>query len=136
MTCNDCPRTLNCPPCPYEDGGPEGVRRHENGAPCDSKECDRYHVFDEPAAPKAPPTPLEDGRPYKPTRAGERTMPLAQQRRPPYAVAYAVGGAEAYEVLVPGDATVMAVDGHLEIRHPGEVQTILQVKPYLQESNG
>jgi hypothetical protein len=56
--------------------------------------------------------------------------PQAPSRRPPYAVAYSVQGAP-YEVLVPGDATVLAVDGQLLIGHEGRtVSGIVQVRPH------
>lgn len=41
----------------------------------------------------------------------------APSRRPPYAVAYAVQSGAQYEVLVSGDATVVAEDGVLKVVH-------------------
>ncbi|MFJ2650854.1 hypothetical protein ACIO1C_29565 [Streptomyces sp. NPDC087420] len=50
-------------------------------------------------------------------------------RRPPYAVAYSVDG-HLYEVALPGDATVTAVDGALVIKHtPGQVAGIVGIQP-------
>ena len=55
--------------------------------------------------------------------------PPQPERRPPYAVAYAVQG-HLYEVALPGDATVEAVDGALVIRHSlGQVAGIVAVNP-------
>lgn len=55
--------------------------------------------------------------------------PPQPQRRPPYAVAYAVQG-HLYEVALPGDATVEAVDGALVIKHAlGMVAGIVGVQP-------
>lgn len=42
--------------------------------------------------------------------------PPQPERRPPLAVDYSAGG-HAYQILVPGDASVVAVDGALYIRH-------------------
>lgn len=54
-------------------------------------------------------------------------------RRPPYAVAYSVSG-HLYEVALPGDATVRAVDGALVIQHHlGPVAGIVQVLPVINE---
>lgn len=50
-------------------------------------------------------------------------------RRPPYAVAYSVDG-HLYEVALPGDATVTAVDGALVIKHgAGQVAGIVGIQP-------
>jgi hypothetical protein len=59
--------------------------------------------------------------------------PPQPERRPPYAVAYSVGG-HLYEVAIPGDATVQAVDGALLITHAlGPVAGIVRTAPL---SNG
>jgi hypothetical protein len=59
--------------------------------------------------------------------------PPQPERRPPYAVAYSVHG-HLYEVAVPGDAAVQAVDGALVIRHHlGPVIGIVQVLPVINE---
>lgn len=56
-------------------------------------------------------------------------LPPQPDRRPPYAVSYSVQG-HLYEVALPGDATVRAVDGALVIQHPlGPVAGIVQVLP-------
>lgn len=56
-------------------------------------------------------------------------LPPQPERRPPYAVAYSVQG-HLYEVALPGDATVRAVDGTLVISHRlGPVSGIVQVVP-------
>ncbi|WP_327719864.1 hypothetical protein OG381_34315 [Streptomyces sp. NBC_00490] len=59
--------------------------------------------------------------------------PPQPARRPPYAVTYSVSG-HLYEVALPGDATVRAVDGALVIQHHlGPVAGIVQVLPVLNE---
>ena len=53
--------------------------------------------------------------------------------RPPYAIAYSVEG-QLYEASLPGDATVVAMDGVLIIEHHGRaVSGITQVLPMRQE---
>lgn len=59
--------------------------------------------------------------------------PPQPDRRPPYAVAYSVQG-HLYEVALPGDASVKAVDGALVIQHHlGPVAGICQVLPVINE---
>jgi hypothetical protein len=48
--------------------------------------------------------------------------------RPPYAVAYSVGG-QLFESWLPGDATAVAQDGVLIIQHSGPVAGIVRVSP-------
>jgi hypothetical protein len=63
------------------------------------------------------------------SREANEPPPPQPLRRPPYAVAYSVGG-HLYEVALPGDATVQAVDGALIIQHAlGPVAGITQVLP-------
>lgn len=66
--------------------------------------------------------------------ANEMEPPPPQpERRPPYAVAYSVQG-HLYEVALPGDAAVKAVDGALIIQHHlGPVAGIVQVLPVINE---
>jgi hypothetical protein len=65
---------------------------------------------------------------------GVAKPPPQPQRRPPFAVAYSVQG-HLYEVALPGDATVKAVDGALVIQHHlGPVAGIVQVLPVIGES--
>lgn len=60
---------------------------------------------------------------------GKRPKKPLPKRRPPYAVAYSVGD-HAYEIALPGDATVAAVDGVLVITHAlGPVAGIVQARP-------
>jgi hypothetical protein len=63
--------------------------------------------------------------------------PPQPDRRPPNLIAYSVQG-HLYEVALPGDATVRAVDGVLVIQHHlGPVAAICQVRPIVnEESNG
>lgn len=59
--------------------------------------------------------------------------PPQPERRPPYAVAYSVQG-HLYEVALPGDATVRAVDGALVIQHHlGPVAGITSVLPVINK---
>lgn len=61
-----------------------------------------------------------------------RLMPRPKgepRRRPPYAVAYAIEGGIEYEIALPGDATVRAVDGALVITHAGAVLALTQARP-------
>jgi len=58
----------------------------------------------------------------------EQLVPEAL-RRPSYAVAYATGGDEEFEVVVPGDATVRAVNGALIITHERPVLALVQTRP-------
>jgi hypothetical protein len=58
-----------------------------------------------------------------------KEIPPQPDRRPPVAVAYSVQG-HLYEVALPGDATVQAVDGALVIQHAlGPVAGIVRVTP-------
>jgi hypothetical protein len=70
-------------------------------------------------------------------RPVEEKPPPQPDRRPPYAVAYSVQG-HLFEVALPGDASVKAVDGALVIQHHlGPVLGIVQVLPVInEESNG
>jgi hypothetical protein len=59
--------------------------------------------------------------------------PPQPDRRPPYAVSYSVQG-HLFEVALPGDASVRAVDGALVIQHHlGPVLGIVQVLPVINE---
>lgn len=63
---------------------------------------------------------------------GERLMPRTEAeapRRPPYAVAYAIQGGAQYEIALPGDASVRAVDGALQITHDSAVLALSHVRP-------
>jgi hypothetical protein len=62
--------------------------------------------------------------------------PPQPDRRPPYAVTYSVQG-HLFEVALPGDASVRAVDGALVIQHHlGPVVAICQVLPVINEERG
>ncbi|MFB9393425.1 hypothetical protein ACFPM3_20320 [Streptomyces coeruleoprunus] len=58
--------------------------------------------------------------------------PQQPERRPPYAVAYSVGG-HLYEVLLPGDASASTVNGALVIEHSEQVLGIVRIKPVRTE---
>lgn len=62
-------------------------------------------------------------------------QPPQPERRPPYAVAYSVGG-HLYEALLPGDASASAVDGALVIQH-GEIPVlgVVQIRPVRAEAS-
>jgi hypothetical protein len=63
----------------------------------------------------------------------EEPPPPQPDRRPPYAVSYSVRG-HLFEVALPGDASVRAVDGALVIQHHlGPVLGIVQVLPVVNE---
>lgn len=114
---------------------------------------DDENLADYMSAPEPPLTPEEEEEaskdraicacgfdPYLDTlghRAGCPTFdPIQPVRRPPYAVAYSVDG-HLYEVALPGDATVTAVDGALVIKHgAGQVAGIVGIQPILaKETN-
>lgn len=54
---------------------------------------------------------------------------LLPPRRPPYAVAYALQGGAQYEIALPGDATVRAIDGALIITHDSAILALSSVRP-------
>lgn len=54
---------------------------------------------------------------------------LLPPRRPPYAVAYTLADGERYEVALPGDATIRAVEGALLITHASAVLALTQARP-------
>jgi hypothetical protein len=58
-----------------------------------------------------------------------KATPVSAPRRPPYAVAYATVGGAQYEIALPGDASVRAVDGALIITHDSAVLALSHVRP-------
>lgn len=94
------------------------------GEPHDSMDC---------PGPEAPetvnPLPgLEDMKPVGWTAEwADGVQPMS--RRPPYAVAYAIEGGAQYEIALPGDASVRAVDGTLIITHDSAVLALSHVRP-------
>ncbi|MBA2951453.1 hypothetical protein [Streptomyces himalayensis] len=93
----------------------------EEELPEDGEDTAQYHVV--------------DGTKYL-CHEGDHYCPKPPQpeRRPPLAVDYSAGG-HPYQVLVPGDATVWAVDGALVIRHHGfPVLGITATTPFRQEA--
>lgn len=122
----------NTIPCPEEPEPPLAPEEEEE-AP-----LDRIHPAD---------CVHEDGCPYlEPTcengckvAADELILlsremePPQPERRPPYAVDYSAGG-HGFQILVPGDVSVVAVDGALVIRHHGfPVLGISAVSPLIQK---
>jgi hypothetical protein len=59
-------------------------------------------------------------------------LPPEAPPRPPYAVAYSVGG-RLFEAWLPGDATAVAEDGALKIQHADPVIGIVRVAPVMRE---
>lgn len=105
MPCDDCSRAETCPPCVNE---PPMTPEEEEEVAEQAAELEEEALND-------------DWRPPQP------------ERRPPYAVAYSVQG-HLYEVALPGDAAVQAVDGALVISHHlGPVAGICQVLPVINE---
>lgn len=49
--------------------------------------------------------------------------------RPPFTLTYVLASGETYEVAIPGDATVRALDGALTITHGSAVQALIQIRP-------
>lgn len=110
--CGDCgaavPKSQDwctAPDCPKQCLSSEGCHRVVH---CDPGCAVTSRMRDEAMAPREPEVP----------------------RRPPYAVTYAVEGGHAYEIALPGDASVHAVDGVLTISHPGAVLALVQVQPF------
>jgi hypothetical protein len=57
--------------------------------------------------------------------------PVSLTPLPGYRVTYAVNGGQGYEIDIPGDASVMAIDGKLVIAHPDRpVLGIVSVRTY------
>lgn len=105
--CNDCGEDLDNV---LED------EPHWDLQPVEGPPCSEVEGCDGECCAKAPPPPQPG-------------------RRPPYAVAYSVQG-HLYEVALPGDATVRAVDGALVIQHRlGPVAGIVQVLPVINEES-
>jgi hypothetical protein len=89
----------------------------------------------------APEVAVDDfGQPIRECYACDRVgcsgcAPPQPERRPPYAVAYSVQG-HLFEVALPGDATVRAVDGALVIQHHlGPVAGIVSVLPVINKES-
>jgi len=103
---------------------------------CDSAPCSVDHAREAPEdfgeCPGFPECPGQGNCPA--CSAPEEEPPPQPERRPPYAVAYSVQGGHLYEVALPGDATVKAVDGALVIQHHlGPVAGIVQVLPVINK---
>lgn len=126
MPCDDCSRAENCPPCVSGE-----CPANDNGAHC-FKHGGESCCFCGADVPEPPMTAEEEEeapedealaqfeRDVLDGKAGgpvEEPSPPQPERRPPYAVAYAIEGGHRYELLVPGDATVVAEDGVLKVAH-------------------
>ncbi len=113
------PQACTCPPLTPEE---------EEEAPEDRCTCGETACESELCDCDSAPCPVDHAR------EGEQPPPQPE-RRPPLLVAYAVQG-HLYEVAVPGDVTVRAVDGALVITHPlGPVAGICQVAPMTSEES-
>lgn len=144
MPCDDCSRAETCPPCVNESGGSsssstalfapgaEEYYRKVLGLP--PKEEGPFQVDEDPPLTpeeeeqfcEIPHATIEEEEACERERLARMPQP---ERRPPYAVAYSVGGHN-YEIALPGDATVRAVDGALIITHSlGPVAGIVQARP-------
>jgi hypothetical protein len=102
---------------------------------CVVAEKPTQQLAEPPLTPEEEEELLEDSRftagEDKPHVTWEEAKARARRRRPPYAVAYSVGG-HAYELLLPGDATAIAEDGFLKISHDGPVLGIIRVMPVVR----
>lgn len=93
--------------------------------------CEGYALIDSPADPES----AGESHPRSGYRDADEAAsmypePEAPPRRPPYAVAYAIEGGAQYEIALPGDATVRAVDGALVITHASAVLALTDVRPW------
>lgn len=139
MPCNDCSRAETCPPCVNE---PPPTSEEEEEAGCNHWSWDvtsewydrlsqKWHKSRRCNECSESLDVIFEDDPHFPENEGKGAPPKLPQpeRRPPYAVAYSVGG-HAYEIALPGDATVRAVDGALIITHSlGPVVGIVQTRP-------
>lgn len=95
---------------------------------CDCERSDGHYPNECPWVPEEPErlSWLEMRRAWAPPQP---------ERRPPLSVAYSVAGGHAYEVFIPGDASVTAEDGSLIIKHPdAQVLAIVRVAPIKEGS--
>lgn len=153
--CGDCPAPPEeDPPLTPEEHnlGPEGVDCVFDACPRDPDDCEHgcRAAADELSreANEMEPPEGPEGRPicacgYDPHLEKEHrpgcklfsAPPPQPERRPPYAVAYSVQG-HLFEVALPGDATVKAVDGALVIQHHlGPVAGITEVLPIINKES-
>jgi hypothetical protein len=123
--CSECPEPEEPPLTPEEEEELEPVCKFEEG-------CHRVDPCDPGCAVGAAEIRAQLAA------AGQRqtTKPPPQpDRRPPYLLAYSVQG-HLYEVALPGDATVAALDGRLVITHHlGPVAGICQIAPITSEES-
>jgi hypothetical protein len=139
--CGSCPEMLpeEPPMTPEEEEqAPEDAERCTCGetaceselCDCDSAPCPVDHASEAPKGENACADCLRGV--HGPN--DHRKAPPQPDRRPPYAVAYSVQG-HLYEVALPGDATVQAIDGALIIQHDmAPVAGIVQIRPLTKEN--
>lgn len=109
--CSECPETPAEPPLTPEEE--EEASKDEYPA-CSN--CGNWHAPDDECVWSDPAPPQPD-------------------RRPPYLLAYSVQG-HLYEIALPGDAIVAALDGRLVITHSlGPVAGICQIAPITNEES-
>jgi hypothetical protein len=101
------------------------------GSPGDVDECGCLDDREPPLTPEE--EEMVSG--YEELAEQAAKLPPQPDRRPPYLVAYSVQG-HLYEVALPGDATVAALDGRLVITHQlGPVAGICQIAPITSEES-
>lgn len=113
---------------PETAGEPECDCNAVNSAPLGHRlDCASHRKRPEPEAPVCGWNPVQATTDCD----FDRNCPVhgAPPRRPPYAVAYAVAGGHEYEIALPGDASVRAIDGALIITHPSAVLALSNVRP-------
>ena len=162
-TCPDCKERFSVEKVTH----PVPFIWHSDGSRCEDETCERYHAREQPLVLKdgvslidaldrdAEERGLDEEPPLTPEEEEELALkekemeamasaiypeaeppPPQPEHRPPYAVAYSVNG-HLYEVALPGDATVQAVDGALIIQHSlGPVAGIVQVLPVKSKEAG
>lgn len=109
----------DCAQCDHPSDAHSG-ERSECREQRDGEDCDCGYYFPKDDDPDEPDVTFE-------RRPGPEPKPPV---RPPYAVAYGASG-QLYEVVVPGDAAVSAIDGKLVIEHPGlSVLGIVRTMPW------
>lgn len=134
--CSECPETPAEPPLTPEEEEMVSGRCTCGETACESELCDC----------DCAPCPVDHAREANEMACQDclagvhgpnthREIPPQPDRRPPYLLAYSVQG-HLYEVALPGDATVAALDGRLVITHQlGPVAGICQIAPITSEES-
>jgi hypothetical protein len=116
--------------------GPEGVDCVFDACPRDPDDCDNgCRAAADELSREASEMACQDCLAGVHGPNAHRETPPQPDRRPPYLLAYSVQG-HLYEVALPGDATVAALDGRLVITHHlGPVAGICQIAPITSEES-